>query len=256
MTYCHAIARTPPASMASGITTQHEGIDLALALEQHAAYLDILRDLGIKVTLLGPEEAYPDSHFVEDTAIIHSKVAILTRPGAQERRGEVDCMRPHLEHVLYLQELGGDKEATVDGGDILFMGNYVYIGISYRTNYAGAEQLKSRLLEINPSLSIHFIPFEGVLHLKSGLTALGPDLLLGSPDIKLHHPLPAGHITWLPREEAHAANVLVANGAALIFNNSPAAHAIAHHAGLKPITLDISEFRKMDGSFTCLSLLW
>lgn len=254
--YKHAITRTPPSSMANGITTQSVKINMDLALQQHEAYIAILKNLGVVVTVLEPEERFPDSHFVEDAAIIHNHIAILTRPGAAARKGEVACLRLMLQGILEVRDLGGDEHATVDGGDVLFMGNNVFIGISHRTNQAGASALAAILTEIDPELSVHTIPLSGVLHLKTGLTALGPDLLLGNPEMKLHSSLPAGKIIWLPHNEAHAANTLVVNGTAVVAADCPVAFAAARDAGLTPIELDMSEFRKMDGSFTCLSLLW
>jgi dimethylargininase len=252
----YAITRTPPVSMAKGITTQKLEVDPYLARKQHQHYLNALQNLGVTVIVLEPEEDFPDSHFVEDAAVIHKQVAILTRPGAEARRGEVACLRPQLERYLTVCELGGDHDATVDGGDVLFMGAHVFIGLSHRTNEAGAKRLKALLTEIDPTLSIYFIPFTGVLHLKSGLTAIGPDLLLANPAMKMLDPLPAGRLCWLPQEEGHAANVLVVNGTAFVFEDTPSAQREINHAGLKPLILDMSEFRKMDGSFTCLSLLW
>jgi dimethylargininase len=254
--YRYAITRQPPQSMSQGITTQDAKVDVTLARRQHHTYRETLQSIGISVTMLDAEEEYPDSHFVEDAAIIHKSTAILTRPGAQARQGEVDCLRPALEQRMTVRELGGDHTALVDGGDVLFMGTHVFIGISDRTTVTGANCLKIQLLAIDPGLEVHFISFSGVLHLKSGLTALGPDMLLGNPEIKLHTPLPAGHIKWLPLEQGYAANSLVVNDAAIYFAECPAAGKAIQAAGLKPIALDLSEFRKMDGSFTCLSLLW
>ncbi|MBA3662039.1 MAG: hypothetical protein H0W64_09935 [Gammaproteobacteria bacterium] len=250
------IARTPPCSMAQGITTQNITIDVDLAREQHHQYLTALNELGISISLLEPEESLPDSHFVEDAAIIYKEQPILLRPGALERRNEVECLRNSLKAQLKFLELEKSDEGTVDGGDVLLMGEHVLIGISYRTNLVGAEALAAVLRTINPHLTIHFIEFSGVLHLKSGFVALNDKLLLGNPHIKLKRPLPIGEVIWLPAEEGYAANTLVANGAALVFAECTTTQAILKQAKLKPIPLDMSEFRKMDGSFTCLSLLW
>lgn len=254
--FTRAITRQPPISMANGITTQICDVDVHLAREQHQAYLAALRSLDIDVTMLSPEEHLPDSHFVEDAAIIHNGVAILTRPGADERKDEVNAIRSELECVLPVRELGGDANTTVDGGDVLFMGNHVYIGVSYRTSESGALELEKILHEIDPALCVHHIHFDGVLHLKSGFVALTHDTLLGNPKIKLSQPLPHAKVHWLPENEGYAANALVANGAMLYFQECPSAAAAAKLVGLNPIAMDMSEFRKMDGSFTCLSLLW
>ncbi len=254
--YCNAVTRTPPRSMAAGITTQQESVSVELAREQHRQYVKTLTSLGVDVTVLDPAEDYPDSHFVEDAVIIHRNIAIMTRPGAVERRGEVGLLKSSLQDVMDVIELGGGDEALVDGGDVLFMGQNVFIGISHRTNHAGASRLKAILHDIEPDLSIHFVPFSGVLHLKSGVTALNADTLLGNPAMKLPTALPAGNIVWLSQKEGYAANALILNGAALYFPECPSAGTAAQQAGLRPIALDMSEFRKMDGSFTCLSLLW
>lgn len=254
-TFTSAIARTPPLSIANGITTQKkETVDAQLARVQHHQYLNALKNLGITVSLLEPEESLPDSHFVEDAAVIYKNNIILTRPGAPERRNEVELLKKNLPKNLNLIELT-NTHATLDGGDVLFMGDHVFIGISLRTNFSGAETLATILKDLNPNLTTHYIEFSGMLHLKSGLVALNDELLLGSPQLKLKNPFPIGKIIWLPEEEGYAANVLVANGSAFVFPECKKAQEILQQANLKPIPLELSEFRKMDGSFTCLSLL-
>jgi dimethylargininase len=252
----NAIVRKPPQSMADGITTQSEKVDLFKAQAQHQHYIFTLQQLGLNVTVLESEEDYPDSHFVEDTAIVHKNTAILTRPGAKARRGEVYRIKPALEKVLTVCELGGTDDAWVDGGDIIFLGNKVLIGLYERTNLAGAERLKQILHQIDNELEIHFVAFSGVLHLKTGFTALAPDRLIANPKIKLDKPLDFVDITWLPEAEGYAANTLTVNGSTFHFKESPAVHTAIKNAGLQPIPFELSEFRKMDGSFTCLSLLW
>lgn len=254
--FTSGIARTPPLSMAAGITTQKESVDIDLARQQHQAYFKTLQDLGIRMSLLQPAENFPDSHFVEDAAIIYGNTAILTRPGALERRGEVSLLNSHLPSNLNTVELDDENhDATVDGGDVLMMGDKVFIGLSYRTNLAGAQALSKRLKNLNPQLNVYFIEFSGVLHLKSGLIALNDDVLLGNPYLKLKNPFPLNKIIWLPKEEGYAANALVVNGAALVFKECTHTQEVLKQANLIPIPLDLSEFRKMDGSFTCLSLL-
>lgn len=255
-TYRHAITRTPPFTMASGITTQAEKVDVHLAREQHQQYINTLQSLGIDVIVLDPIETLPDSHFVEDAAIIHNGIAILTRPGAPERRAEVQALRLVLSEQMEVREIGGGDDALVDGGDVLFMGEHVFIGISYRTNLNGAAELKKILIEIDPSLVVHFIPFSGVLHLKSGITAINHTSLLGNPVMTLPINLPVGTVSWLPDLEGYAANALTVNGSTLYFEECPSVAGAVKSKGLTPIPMNMSEFRKMDGSFTCLSLLW
>lgn len=255
-TFSNAIARTPPQSMSKGITTQKSPVDINEAHSQHQRYLATLKDLGIAVHLLDPIESLPDCHFVEDTAVMHQGVAVLTKPGAQERQAEVEHLRKALPASLSFLEIEKSAEAVIDGGDVILLDDIVLIGISYRTNIAGAEALTRALQKINPQLTAHFIEFAGVLHLKSGLTALNKQLFLGNPRMQLQQPLPFGEIIWVPDAESYAANALIANGAALVFAECKTTQAMIKAANLQPIPLVLSEFRKMDGSFTCLSLLW
>lgn len=254
--YKNALTRTPPASMANGITSQPEVIDFEKAKQQHQAYIKNLEMLGLQVITLPAEERFPDSHFVEDTTIVYKDLAILTSPGAPTRRGEVECIRNHLKQLFTVEELGGDDNTFLDGGDVLFVGNKVLIGVYERTNYAGAKRLKSILQTINENLEIHIIEFSGVLHLKSGLTALNESLVLASPFFKTTNHLDFINIHWLPENEAYAANTLTINGHTFHFEDAFTTKSIIESVGNKSVPFDLSEFKKMDGSFTCLSLLW
>ncbi|MCA9764670.1 MAG: N(G),N(G)-dimethylarginine dimethylaminohydrolase, partial [Gemmatimonadetes bacterium] len=140
--FTRALVCPPAASFANGLTHADLGPpDLALARAQHAAYVDALRRLGIAVTELPADPAYPDSTFVEDTAIVTAKGAILCRPGAPSRSGEVYSMHAALERLLVHEVPSITAPGTVDGGDICQAGNHVFIGLSARTNDAGADQL-------------------------------------------------------------------------------------------------------------------
>jgi len=252
----NALVRAVSPAMAEGLTTQSfSRPDAARAERQHRAYVTALQREGVKVRELPSIAELPDSHFVEDTAVVHRGVAILTRPGAESRRAEVDRIRPELERALEVRELGSDPDATLDGGDVLLAGPHALIGISERTNRAGARQLAERLREVDPGLVVHLVPFDGLLHLKSGVTALRPGAYVGDPAIRLGSELPAP-VHWLPPSEGFAANVLPVNDALFVLAGSPAVLALAREHADRVVPLDLSEFRKMDGSLTCLSLLW
>jgi dimethylargininase len=257
MPYTHAIVRRPPRSLGQGLTTQNLGMpDIDLALEQHAAYIAVLRQLGLDVTILDVDEHYPDSVFVEDVAILYGGVAIITRPGAPSRSGEVESMREVLRARMPVVELGDSETMELDGGDVLFCGKQVLVGLGLRTNEEGLRCLGQRLREIDPSLSVEGIPFSGVLHLKSGITALRLDMLLYNPACQMEVQFPFARTITLPSEQGYAANVLPINDAILIIKGYPAVATLAHQYYQHVIELDMSEFRKMDGSLTCLSLLW
>lgn len=251
-----ALVREPSPSMADGLTTQSLGRpDLALALAQHRAYVQALEQEGLRVRRLPALPELPDSHFVEDTVVVHRGVALLTRPGAERRREEVAQIRSAFEGVLEVRELGGGPEATVDGGDVLLDGACALIGISERTNREGATQLAERLRAIDPGLPVHLVPFSGPLHLKSGLTALRPGVYVTDPHLRLEAELP-GLAHELPASEGFAANVLPVNDTLFVLERSPAVRELAARYAPRVVPLDLSEFRKMDGSLTCLSVLW
>ena len=253
--YGHAWVREVSRSMAHGLTTQNRGTpSLPLARKQHEAYVRALRSVGIGVTVLDPIDDLPDSHFVEDVAVLARGTAILTRPGASERRAEVDRIRPALEARLPVRELGGDARGRVDGGDVLLSGDRAWIGIGRRTNRIGAERMREHLLELDPAFVVHLVPFSGRLHLKTGLTELVPGRFIGDPGLRLERPWEGGPIEWLPEPEGHGANVLPANGAILVDASSPRATTLAEATGKLVIPRDLSEFRAMDGGLTCLSL--
>jgi dimethylargininase len=172
--FTRAIVRPPSRSFAAGLSSAGEGPpNVGRALEQHAAYVRALRDCGLEVTCLEPDEEYPDGTFVEDTAIVTGRGAVLTRPGAPSRRGEVgsvgECLRTFHADVRGIAAPG-----TVDGGDICDADGHYLIGVSARTNEEGARQLAAHLCGWGYTSSIVDIrATPALLHLKSGIAYLG-----------------------------------------------------------------------------------
>lgn len=250
-----AIVRLPAASFEKGLTSVDLGSpDFAVATSQHARYCTALRQCGLDLTWLGADAKYPDSTFVEDTAILTPTSAILTRPGASSRRGEVAsveaALRPFRSRVDNIVAPG-----TIDGGDICAAGDHFFIGISERSNEDGARQLADILARdgyTSSTVDIRGLP--GILHLKSGVSCLdGRRLaLIGA----LHeHPAFAGYeIVPVADDESYAANLLCINGQVIMAAGFPRLEASLRELSYDPITLDMSEFRKMDGALTCLSL--
>jgi dimethylargininase len=257
MNFTHAIVRTPGESFAQGITTSGLGApDLKLALEQHAAYVRALESCGLQVTVLQPEPEFPDSTFVEDPAVLAGGSAILARPGADSRAGEVERIRPALEAYFERRECI-QPPGTLDGGDICQAGKHFFIGISDRTNEAGAQQLATILAGLGFSaapVDLRAVP--GMLHLKSGLAALDERRLLVDERLA-RHPAFAGYdLLQVPPEESYAANCLPINDRLLFAAGFPRLEARLRQAGCNLLVLDVSEFRKMDGGLSCLSLRW
>lgn len=254
--FARAIVCPPADSYAKGLTNAALGPpDLGLARDQHAAYCAALQQLGVQLTVLPTASAYPDSTFVEDTAIVTAKGAILCRPGASSRAGEIHSMRAALQQLLAHDVAAITEPGTVDGGDICQAGNHFFIGVSARTNDAGADQL-GRWLHgkgyTSSTISIRNDPT--LLHLKSGLTWLGGTHLLVVPALAKRAVLANYDLTVTAPGEEYSANAVLMNGTVLMAAGYPdtASRVTAH--GHRVITLEMSEFQKMDGGLSCLSI--
>jgi dimethylargininase len=254
--FTRAIVCPPADSYAHGLTNADLGPpDVTLARAQHAAYCTALQQLGVQVTLLPAEPAYPDSTFVEDTAIVTAKGAILCRPGAPSRAGEVHSMRAALQQLLAHDVAEIIEPGTVDGGDICQAGHHFFIGLSARTNDVGADQL-GRWLHgkgyTSSTISIRNDPT--LLHLKSGLTWLEGTQLLVAPALAQRAVLGNYDLTVTAPGEEYAANAVLINGVVLMAEGYPETAARIAALGHRVTTLAVSEFQKMDGGLSCLSI--
>jgi dimethylargininase len=252
MLFSRAIVRKPCRNFEHGLTTAELGPpDYQLAVRQHQQYVQALRQCGLQVTMLEADERYPDSTFVEDTAVLTPFCAVMTRPGAPSRQGEVDAMRPVL--AQFFPEIWDILEpGTLDGGDVLQIGDRFFVGISERTGEEGARQLIDRLSRYG--LHGQTVPVRRGLHLKSGLNALGKTHLLACEE---YVSLPAFRefkFIVVDEDESYAANSLWINGTVLVPAGFPGTAEKIRRAGFTVLTVDVSEFRKMDGGLTCLSL--
>jgi len=250
-----AIVRPPATSFADGLTTAGLGApDLSRALAQHAAYRAVLEQLGVSVTALPADADFPDSTFVEDTAVVTAHGAILARPGAPTRAGETVAMREVLE-ARFGAVAAIRAPGTLDGGDICQADRTFFIGLSHRTNEEGARQLADWLGRSGyTSTIIDIRRNDALLHLKSGIAWLGGRNLV-VVDALADHPALAGYHRMLaPPGETYAANCVRVNDAVLVAAGFPVVAAEIAALGQRVITLDMSEFRKMDGGLSCLSV--
>ena len=249
--FSRAIVRKPGRSLGTGITTAELGApDFDRAEWQFALYVQTLQDCGLTVTVLDPLEEFPDAHFVEDTAVVLPEVAILCRPGADSRRGETE----HMESALsQFRDLGRIKEpGTLDGGDVLLIDTPCLIGLSDRTNEEGAAQLGA--LISNHGYTWQTIPVGAGLHFKSSVNHVGGGTLLVSEDFAGHEALARFEQIVVDRAEQYACNTLLLNNHLLMPGGFPDTHRQLEALGRTIFVLDTSEFRKMDGGLTCLSL--
>ncbi|MEK6334642.1 MAG: N(G),N(G)-dimethylarginine dimethylaminohydrolase [Acidobacteriota bacterium] len=268
--FTRAIVRPPAPNFAEGLTTSSLGTPhYERALKQHEAYCAALETCGLKLTRLEPDEQFPDSTFVEDTAVIAGKCAILTCPGAPSRAGEIVAMRgvladffPALSEII--------SPGTVDGGDVCEAGKHFFIGTSERTNEAGAQQLATTLTAQGYTSSFvdirrwHAHPARetragrpchaDLLHLKSGLAYLGDNRLVVTETLAERAEFAGYDLIQVEADEEYAANCVSVNDYVLIAAGYPSLEANLSALGYQSIPLEMSEFQKMDGGLSCLSL--
>ena len=226
----------------------------ARALQQHEAYCEALEECGLTLTHLKADERYPDSTFVEDTAVVTKRCAILTLPGAVSRVGEVESIAAALS-TFYSELHSIDQPGTIDGGDVCEAENHFFIGISQRTNEAGAQQLAAWLASFGFTSS--FVDIRGVqniLHLKSGLAYLGDNRLALIDALADHKEFRGYDHVRVTAGEEYAANCVRVNDRVLVAAGYPSFAGTLRELGYKPIALEMTEFQKMDGGLSCLSL--
>lgn len=255
MKFTHAIVRPPSINFADGLTYTDLGKpDLELALEQHTAYCQALEKCGLSLMKLEPDPQFPDSTFVEDTAILTPRKAILTHPGAASRRGEVFRIKPILAQFypsLDTIQIPG----TLDGGDVCHAGEHFFIGISQRTNEQGARQLAD-LLDRDGYTSnfIDIRGIDGLLHLKSGMAYLGDRHIILIEVLEKLEVFSEYEIITVDPDENYAANCLQVNDFVLLAAGFPKLEKTLSKLDQPIVTLEMSEFQKMDGGLSCLSL--
>jgi dimethylargininase len=247
-----ALVRRPSPRMADGIVTHIERapVDAALAEGQHAAYVTALQDHGWTIREVPPALNLPDSAFVEDTVVVTGGLAVLANPGAEGRKPEV-AGTEEVVRALRLDIERIEPPGTLDGGDVLQVGTTVYVGLGGRTNREGIEQLRRHLATRGRTTVT--VPLKSVLHLKSAITALPDGTIIGADPQQLDtSPLP--NLTTVPEE--HGSHVVVLDDRTVLMSGSaPESAALFQARGFGVITVDISEFEKMEGCVTCLSVL-
>jgi dimethylargininase len=253
--FTKAIVRPPAPNFAQGLTTAGLGApNYERALAQHEAYCLALEQSGLTLIRLDADPEFPDSTFVEDTAILTGRGAILTRPGAPSRAGEIESMRKMLlDDFPSLHSI--QTPGTLDGGDVCEAGDHFFIGISERTNEAGAQQLAERLKSFNyTSRFVDIRGVEGLLHLKSGIAYLGDNRLAVITSLAGRAEFRGYDLVKVDADEEYAANCVCVNEHVLLAAGYPMFGARLRALGYQTLVIDMTEFQKMDGGLSCLSL--
>lgn len=246
-----ALVRRPGPDLADGLVTHVERtpVDAGLALRQWQAYVDALHAAGWETVEVPPADECPDAVFVEDTVVVYGGLAVLARPGADRRRPEVAGTEGTLRGLGY-RIARIEAPGTLDGGDVLKHGGTVWVGTGGRTDDEGARQLADLLAPLGACVVP--APVTRVLHLKSGVTALPDGTVIG------YEPLvddPAAWPSFLPVPEPEGAHVVLLDGSTVLMSSgAPATRALLERRGLRVVAVDISEFEKLEGCVTCLSV--
>ncbi len=250
MQFTQAIVRHPSPECASGQTTATLGApDFARTQAQFQLYCDTLRRLGLSLTELPALAAFPDSHYVEDVAVVTPEFAVITRPGAPSRRGETAFVQAALSAHRELMPM---QAGCLDGGDVMQVGRRFFVGLSTRTDAAGIGEFQ-RL--VSPfGYSVEAVPVDAGLHLKSVVNALSEDTLLVAQALAERPVFAAFRRIPVAPEDEYAGNTLRVNDHLITPAGFERVHEALSGVGLPLVVIDTSEFRKMDGGLTCLSL--
>ena len=251
MTQRRALVRRPSPHLDDGIVThiERQAVDVTLAVRQWRAYVEALESAGWQTIEVPPADDCPDGVFIEDTMIVYRDLAVMASPAAQSRRGELSDAERSIEAQGYrLARI--EPPGTLDGGDVLKIGDRIFVGESTRTNAAGIGQLAELLEPLGAS--VEAVPLTKVLHLKSAVTALPDGTVIGYPelvdDVRAFE-------RFLAVPEATGAHVvLLGEGRLLMAASAPETASMFASMGYEAVVVDISEFEKLEGCVTCLSV--
>jgi dimethylargininase len=246
-----ALVRRPGPRLDEGLLTHLERVpvDAEKARHQWFAYIAALQAEGWELFEVDPADDCPDAVFVEDTAVVYGDLAVITRPGADERKPETDGTEKALSGLGY-RIARIEAPGTLDGGDVLKHGGHVWVGQGGRTNRAGLDQLSALLTTLGAT--VVGVPVTRVLHLKSAVTALPDGTVIGFDPLVDD---PATFPSYLSVPEEPGAHVVLLDGHTVLMSTSaPRTQEILESHGLRVVAVDISEYEKLEGCVTCLSI--
>jgi dimethylargininase len=251
MTPGTVLVRPPSPRLAACIVTHIDrvDVDVALAVEQWRRYVAVWADAGWRVVELPGLEDCPDGVFVEDTMTVFDDIAVIARSGAPARRGEAASARAAIE-AAGLSSVAIEAPGTMDGGDVLKVGSTVYVGRGGRTNAEGIHQLRDALAP--RGARVVAVPVSKVLHLKSAVTALPDQTIVGYPPL-VDDPAFFPSFRAVP-EPSGAHVVLLGDDRVLMAADAPRSAALYADLGFDPVVVDVSEFEKLEACVTCLSI--
>jgi dimethylargininase len=250
-----AVVREVPKTLDKCVRTysKRSGVDLDLAKKQHELYCKALERRHLKLVRIPADNAFPDCVFVEDPAVVFNGTAVICSMGAKSRIGEREGVRRALSSI-FKKVVDIRPPARIEGGDVLRVKDHLFVGLTSRTSADGVKQLGDALR--NERCEIVPVKVENILHLKSACSYLGDELVVVNPgyfDLKVFSSL---KLLALPKEEAYAANCLSVNGKVFVSKGYPMARKLIEKEGFETEELDLCEFKKCEGSLTCLSIIF
>ena len=247
----NALVRQPGKSFPRCVSSHpsHSSVSANRAISQHRIYVQTLRDLGLDVIELPPLKSFPDSCFVEDTAVIHNGRAIVSNMGAESRRGEEESVQNILQEYFDVEKVF--PPATVEGGDVIHFPNFLISGVSQRTNNEGIQMLRNFL-----QTDVKTIIDRDITHLKSYVTYLDQNNIIMNKRYSDHPVFSGMNRILLKDSESYASNTLTYNGTVIIPTNFPSVIELLGELDYDVISLEMSEFEKCEGALTCLSLIF
>ena len=246
----HCLVREVPDSFANCLREDPVAIDLEAARTQHQNYVDILKSHVNKVTYVPCSDGLPDSVYIEDVAVITGKHALVTRPGAPSRISEIQGIEAALREFCTVHTT--QAPASIDGGDVMRVGNHLLVGLSTRTNQAGFDRLRE--VALLDGLTSHAVPIHDGLHLKSAMTALDATTIIYDPSVISALQIPGLKLEWLAAPEPLGANVLAFDHVTIVSEDAPKTAELIRNKGHQVQSVKVTELHKGDGALTCLSL--
>jgi dimethylargininase len=250
-----AIVRGVPETLNKCVRTYspRSAVNVDLAKDQHKSYCKALESRNLKLVRIPAENSFPDCVFVEDPAIVFKGTAVICSMGAKSRIGEVNEVRKTLSSI-FNKLVDIHPPGTIEGGDVLRVNNRLFVGLTNRTNADGINQLRDALSD--EGCEIIPVRVNNILHFKSACSYLGDEFIVvnsGYFDLKVFSSL---NLLELPKGEAYAANCLSVNGKVFVSKGYPATKRLIEKEGFETEELDVSEFKKCEGSLTCLSIIF
>ena len=248
----HAVVRRVSKQFQYGLTSSNLGKpDYNAAIKQHSDYIEAMKKCGLNVKILEADDRFPDSTFVEDTAVVNKDFVVISNLGAPSRKGEEKDIKKVMEE-FYDDIKSIEKSGTLEGGDVMKVENEYFIGISKRTNKKGALQLKEILKKYGYTCSL--VSLKKVLHLKTGVAYIGDNNIIASGEFIKNPLFKDYNIIEVEEDESYATNCIRVNEYVLIAKGFKKLKDSILGLGYKILEYNMSEFRKMDGGLSCLSL--